>query len=365
MQEDDTTSGRMTLLPIIVEETLVVDRQTVGLTPWGAPSVMGILGTKESDPSATVCAIAYESVYRSPLISGGADKTFLEFLYASRLRLDYALGVGEHLLYTIVPVPAGQDPPDLKVRTPAGEIGLECTRFTLRSRQAAHGLFRAVRAGILRRHGSMFSPLAAQVVYMWFENDATVLSLPPRRTDEAATDAIIEALVNYVPDQAALVVPEGELPEDAPQLPLHRTDAGVSFYSVPMTGSVPESDLFQFAGFELGLAYPSSHSVPDEWVTLRAQITRKDRSENDWLLISAGAPDSLGYSYPAEELVLSEMITHQPEPLSLVHLERVIVHFWSTGRVFEIHPDFREVSPATFSSSEPANRPFRHITTDS
>ncbi len=236
---------------------------------------------------------------------------------------------------------------------------MECTRFTVRSRQAAHGLFRAIRERVARAEPELFSALSGRVVYMWFNGDDSFLSLPHRKSNDEAAEELVQALASYRPDPVstkAMWLNMTDSAPDAPPLQLHKTTAGASFYSLPMVGSVPDSLFFNFAGFELGFAYTTSHRVTAETSRLVDEIAQKDRPGNDWLLISAGAPDNLGMTYPAEEALAAFIVDYSGLNITPLHLQRVTLHFWSVGRAVDLWPEQRELFGPLYVGCVPAAR---------
>lgn len=344
----------MHMLPIHVPEAMTMTGMAAMMTPWGAPALTGLVGTLANDPSAHVVGIGNEAPVSWVRTLDRFAKFDLEYTHVARFRLDFLMATQTHLFWN---VREGGDPPDVKVDTVAGQRGIECTRFTLKSRLAAHGLFRAVRQRVLSRQGEAFARLTGQVVQVWFnEPDSLLTALPPRKSDDEAAEELVTALASYEPDHGALWVEGSEMPDSAPSLPLHRTSAGAHFYSIPMLGGVPDSPLFLFAGFELGLAFTTTHVVQVEWEALLSQIERKDKEGSDWLLISAGAPDADGWTYPAEEFVLQEMLKDGPPAFSLTHLQHVFVHFWSSGDVFQLWPAFEHVSGPIYGGAVQGHR---------
>jgi hypothetical protein len=45
-------------------------------------------------------------------------------------------------------------------------------------------------------------------------------------------------------------------------------------------------------------------------------VAEKDQSGNDWLLLTAGAPNQQGLTFPGEELVGSLVVEHPPPMLA-------------------------------------------------
>ena len=212
-------------------------------------------------------------------------------------------------------------------------------RLTIRKRQQAQALFRAVRTQVMKIRPECFSALVGYVVYMWFNESDSGIALPHRRSDDEAVAELVQALADYRPVADALWQPTGELPQQGPDLHQHETQAGATFYCAPLLGAGPASPLFVCAGFELALAYTTTHYADEEWQMLRAKIAEKDREGNDWLLISAGAPDNHGTCYAVEETLADFLMQNPPlDDLDLTHLRGVTIHLWSTGKAVDLYP---------------------------
>jgi hypothetical protein len=113
------------------------------------------------------------------------------------------------------------------------------------------------------------------------------------------------------------------------------------------------------------LAFQSDHSAQDEWIKLRKAVERKDREENNVLVISVGAPNKEGSCFLAEE-VLAQFLLDHPEPLSAKHLSSVIMHFWSTGRAVQLLGDApQEMWPGYLQGWNPAAHSFRSTDSES
>jgi hypothetical protein len=108
----------------------------------------------------------------------------------------------------------------------------------------------------------------------------------------------------------------------------------------------------------LGLSFQSDHSATVEWVNLRTAVARKDRPENDCLLIMAGAPDQFGRCFQSEE-VLAHFLLDNSEPLTSIYLSSVVLHFWSTGEAFELLGEQpKRLWPAMYKGFSPPAHPF-------
>lgn len=346
-----TPAGFLHMLPFQSHSSMTGTEIQAALLPWGSPAHLALVGHDTENEDERILEIGYEwpiSWFRTTEPMSNFD---LEWLHVQRFRADHALATGTHAFWD---VQEGADPPDVTVTSPAGTVGMECTRLTLPERQAAHGLFRAVRQEIARVAPEHFSKLAGHVVYIWFEDNHSHISRPFARPDKEAAADLVRALAEYRPAPDALLTTD--LPDPAPELPTERTDAGATFYSVPMVGAVPDSLLFNCAGFEIGMAVTTSHSASLEWERLASRICRKDVETTDWLLISAGAPDNRGTLYPSEE-ALARFLLDNPRPIpALKHLKRVTLHLWGSGEAVDIWPEFTPLFRPLYDGAVTAHR---------
>lgn len=355
-EERIPAGGFLHLLPLHLAQGMVCSAIQASMLPWNSPSHLAIIGeVGESDGASPVLVIGYEWPSTWLRTLEPLSSFDLEWFHVQRYRTDYVAGRGMHPFWN---VQRGDNPPDVVVETPDGRLGLECTRFAIESRQKAHGLFRLVRQRIGKVNPEHFAALGGQMVYMWFNDDEKSLGRPFGRSENEAAEILVDALATYRPNPEQLWVEGGGLPDPAPELPLIRTDQGVAFYCVPMVNSVPDSTLFAYGGFEIGLAYTTTHPLRTEWAGLWNRIRmEKDRPGNEWLLISAGAPDKRGVIHPSEEALADALLSVPFELEGLKNLKRVTLHFWSTGKAVDIWPERREVFGPLYQGLAVAHRP--------
>ncbi len=356
MTEDSgaTAGGFIQMLPVHLTEGMTCTAIQAAVLPWGSPSHMAVVGHSVTDNSVQMIAIGYEWPTAWLRTTEPISAFDLEWLHVQRFRSDHVLGLGAHPFWN---VQQGGDPPDVIVETQDGVLGIECTRFAIPMRQRAHGLFRAIRQRIGMTGPEHFAAVAGQVVYMWFNDDDASQGLPFARPETEAAQTLVESLAEYRPTPEQLWIASGNLPDRAPELPLIRTGHGAAFYCIPMMNSVPDTMLFSYAGFEVGLAYTTSHQSATEWESLWQRVIQKDKPGNDWLLISVGAPDNRGTTFPSEE-ALADFLLNNPAPLaSPVNLRRVTMHFWSSGRAVDLWPERRDVFGPLYQGISLAHRP--------
>lgn len=354
-----TRSAFMTLLPMRLDQAMMLAHPVTVRSPWGAPLLMGYMGTDSAgEPILVLVNEAPVNFLRPTQPLDEPDKWQLESMHLQRASVDSRLTTGSDLFHAIE---KGGNPPDAIVHIGDQRLGWEHTTFSIEARRLAHDLFMRVRARVAFQQRHRVSHLTGHVVYMWFGTEGRGTGLPYRSNDDAAVDQLVEALVGYQPDPAHYRV---EMPGGPPaQLPagFDAVDApgDVSFFCTPFLDAVPTSPLFTMTGLEVGLAFQSVHAAHAEWAKLRAAVRRKDRVGNNALLIFAGAPDRFGNQYPAEE-VLAEFLLAHPESIESNHLSAVILHFWSTGRAVNILGKApQEAWPSIYQGVVPTCQPFR------
>lgn len=342
-------------LPIHIPEAITVTAMGGGSLPWGAPSVSVILGHSNVSPGEPILGIG--SDWPMPWIRTGVDLTQeeQEALHVRRFRTDHIIASGAA---PFVGVFQGTDPPDVFVETESGRVGLECMTLSVSERRGAHALFRNIRR-LVAMNPDMFCALAGHVVHMWFNDEDSALCRPHAQTDEAAALMIARALAEYRPNDALVVRQGVGMPAKMPELPLSKTDAGASFYSTPMIGAAPDTPLFSLAGFELSMAYTTTHTAHAEWEALKKKIKRKDKPGNDWLLISSSAVDQRGCIYPSEDILADFLLSNFEEFGPLEHIRRITVHMWSSGRAVDIWPEVKPIFGPIYAGSSPWHLPFQ------
>ncbi|WP_131804062.1 hypothetical protein, partial [Pseudofrankia sp. BMG5.36] len=326
------------------------------MTTPSIPSGVGVMALSGTSPRGKpLLTIVREDPCSFARVVAPLPKDLLETLHIQRFAVDCRCATGSELFHAIE---KGSDPPDVVAHLDNGvKVGWELTVFSIEERRAAHRLFGQVREALAFQQRHRVGHLIGYMVYIWFGTSTDLTGLPFRRNDHNALIELVDSLVSHRPDPTALLVEDGELPQNLKlaQLGLVRTPSDATYLSAPMLGGAPTSMFFALTGFELGLAFQSCHEAPAGWDSLRTQIARKDRPGNDRLLISAGAPDRLGQCYPAEELLADFLLQH-PEPVQTRHLQSVVIHFWSSGRAVElVAPQPTELWPPPYTGHVPAH----------
>lgn len=218
--------------------------------------------------------------------------------------------------------------------------------MTVIERRAAFGLFKRVRAALVRSAAesrSRFAALAGLVVYMSFEGAAGKPEFPPGSSDANAVSKIVERLSEFRPEIDPTWV-EGDIPPvQAPPITMGSTSFGCRFHAAPFTNALPDTPFFISTGFEVGFGMLSIHRPAGAWQQVVEIVERKDREGTDDLIITVGGPDRDGYAFPSEELVADLALRFAAQPPIAQHLSSVRLHFWTTGRIVQLIPERAEI----------------------
>jgi hypothetical protein len=347
----DGVGGYSHFLPMHFPEPMHADRMIFSYMPWGAPGLMGMRGRSVDESAEPRLVISFEWPMHWLRTATPLTQIEVEVLHLQRFSRDQALVSGTVPFLWLEP---GEDPPDLIGHHPEGTVGIECTSLGLAQRRSAHDLFSRIRRSLLEIPSVRLSRLAGNVIYLWFD-DAE--GRPFARNDQEAIDDLVQQLIDYEPAGEDLWLPSGEMPEQAPPLPLITTQQGARFYCVPLTNAAPDTYLFSLTGIELGLALTTVHDASSEWAALIERVRRKDREGVDWLVITAGGPDQDGRLFTAEEVLADFLLQHPQALTDLEHLKRVTLHFWGTGRAVDLWPEHVDLFGPMYRGITPQHQP--------
>lgn len=324
---------------------------TVAATPWGTPLVSWLRGTRADGSS--LLALMFETPINWMQVSAPLPKKELERLHLRKLAMDCRAATGNELFDEVT---NEGETPDFRTLTEGKESGWEMTQLAIEQRRLAQELFFGVTERVAELPRRKIRHLFGYQIYMWFGDARDTAGLPFKKNKTEAYEELVQALVAYHPDPNLFKFHGDELPAQAPPYPIHDIE-GVQFFAIPLLGGVPASPLHAITGINFGLAFQSDHFATDEWEKLRDVVRRKDKPSNDILVISAGAPDRMGRCFTTEE-VLAGFLIDNPAELRAEHLSAVILHFWSTGRAFDLLGDApRELWPASYSGVVPSHQP--------
>lgn len=352
--------GFIHTVPLLLSEAMTAEGMSFSLLPWQAPAYLAAYGETNGDAGCPALCIAYE--WPSPWLrtQQGLSQFELELVHLRRFSVDQALAKGVHAFGNIR---EGPNPPDTLIDTDRGTIGVECTSMTIPALREAHGLFAQMRRAVAQSEPAYFANLRGHVVYVWFGADgAEEIALPFPRSDQGSLDQLIVELGKFEPSRDSQWLAQGEgLPEKL-SVEHFGSAPGAKFNAVPCVGAIPATLLFSFAGFELGLAYSKLVTIDDGWGEIDRLITKHDKPGVDQLIISAGAPNQLGLTFPAEEAVAHFLVENpsadRPRP---EHIETVVLHSWATGRATLLHPRHEPLFGPIYTDLAPSHHPLAPI----
>jgi hypothetical protein len=342
-------------IPIAVPEELTFVEPMISILPWFAPAYNAQLVTTARPDAEPGLLLGSEWPLSWLRTVETIPKYELEWLHLRRFSLDHAIATGAHAFANVQP---GGDPPDAVAQTADGWQGVEATALTLQDLRQAHALFSALRQRLQASEPVAFGKLLGHVVYVWFDSPKSPADRPFRRSDEAALDALVEALAAYKPQPQKLYSAEDPPSDPMEPLPLHITDDGAKFYAVPLQGAAPSSMLFTIAGFEIALAHSVLLTAADAWAEVDRLVRKHDKAGVDTLLITAAGPDRHGTIYPIEEAVAS-LLKAYPIGLSKPpeHIKMLILHWWMTGQAITIYPTVEPLFAPQYTGMTPLHHP--------
>jgi len=309
---------------------------------------MGSSGTLTELPEQRVAAVAFEWPQQQLVTPNGFSKQDLERLHIERFRTDFTLLTGQLPFYNLAQTPENQDPPDFTFDIEDRREGLDCIQLTIPSRRQINATFRVVREAVLRADRQRMSHLVGHVVYMWFHEDdmRAPVRMPPRGLHSTEVQLIIDALANYQIDPEAFTFDPREHPEGMPQqinaetLNFSEDLPGLTFYAMPMSRCVPETYFYYRMGFELGMAYSTLDRPDDIGSELIQKLISHDREQTQHVLVTIGGPDRYGFTFPAETYLAEQMLLKPPALPKLEHIKEVALHFWHSGQIVGLLPQY-------------------------
>lgn len=329
-------------IPIRLGLDLTITGMSGFMLPWQSWGASGLVGHLPGQPEQRQLVVGYEWPIQHFIPLGTVKKGDLENYHLSRYCTDVLLATGALPYVGITP---GANPPDfIATADPEGQLGIDCTQFTVPSRRPANSLFGVVRSAILQEPRERFAHLAACAVYMWF-GDETVGFLPaPGPKEKAKVEAIVSALADYQVDRERMLGPLGApLPDRLPDHGLDQTVPGTTFYALPMMGAVPATPFFMRTGFELGMVFSTTHDAASVEGEIGRLVEKHDKPGIDHLLITAGGPNRDGFVFPTEEYLISLFAGPSLALPTTQHLSEVTLHLWANGTIIELLPAYREI----------------------
>jgi len=345
-------------MPISVPDApSTVDEMIMSPSPWGVPLVLGMAG-QSGTPSEPTRWLAMEQAIPWTRPDTPLNKTILEWAHVQRFAADCRGATGSEAFAAIEPNP--NDPPDFLATLPGGQrIGVELVAFAIEERRSAEALFRNLRDKLVLQHRHRIGHLTGCTVIVWYGKDQNPNTRPHRKTDDAAVEELIEALVAYRPDIAALRMQvSAGMPLQMPPLGTETISADATFYAVPFLNAIPTGPFVSITGYNIVLAYTTVHTAASVAATLQRLVAEHDKDGVDTLLITSGAPDRSGAMYPLEQVTADFYLRH-PVVLQTDHISRAILHRWATGDAYDISANPpKQLWPPVYQGYVPAHQLF-------
>jgi hypothetical protein len=318
--------GRIRLSRPMTATAMVVGPFSGGVP--GAPSFVGQGGrTAEGEH---VVAIASEI----PRPHARRVKEEREFMHVQKFMFDFELGTGEKP-FDRFERSAG-DFPDFLFFDAAGATDakeLECTQLVVSERLGPSTTFQRYRREILNTNSDRFPHLRGLVVFVDFDDFVSFHNDPATR--DVAGEPFLAALDQLTP-------PPPEPPEPPKVLDRSRViefAPGTRVWT-ELLGPTYDSPLFRWAGFELGLNLPFELDAAQVLSRLQERVTSKDKSAPHTVLITGGGMTPGGFTYPSDTALAHLALEGaRNKPLSASQIQRVWLHVWENGAIFELTPN--------------------------
>jgi hypothetical protein len=353
---DQVEPGWSLAYPIFLPKGATLEHFLVGPSPWGMPLALGVAGTTDRSEPAVWLSLEQPVAWMRP--DARLDKAFVEFAHLQRFAADARLASGADP-YTAIEQNQ-TDPPDFFAWQEDGaRVGVELAAFSIEERRQAQALFGVLKKRLIDQQRHRTGHLAGTCVVVRFGEGQNPNTRPPRTTDEAAADELIEALVTYRPDVERLRVDLADGgPVQLPPLGDITTPRQATFFAMPLLNASPTGLFHTLTGFEIALSYTTCHTAATVGETLDRLVQDHDKPGVDVLVLSVGAPDRNGAMYPLEQFLSDLYLTH-PRVLTTNNIARVIMHRWGTGDAFDLLPDPpQRLWPPLYAGVVPAHQPF-------
>jgi len=327
------------MVPIYVDEALtavhLVTRLSKGVPVTAELAGLGLDGKE-------VVYVGHESPIPFLLPH---TKQGMEAIHVERFRSDsLARGAGDP--YDSIQL-SPSEPPDFMVarKGDMARVALECTRFADKDRLKAQGLLEPLRQEIRRRPKSDFASVAGCSVKVHINTDRGPGLL--FRNGDTRISELVDTIATL--DPSAATVPDGPPPQQAPDMVRSTASGSAGASATALPRRHRPSPFMTFFGFEISLAITTRHTADSIVTFVREIVAKKDRPENQILLITAGGADRDGYLHPSEEGFADLLIRSLDGPLAnLNNLEQVILHRWWEGDAWELYPSLvRICNPMT------------------
>lgn len=294
-------------------------------------------GTTET--GERILIIRAENPDRIAGFPNSVTKAVLERFHLESFQADHVLRLNEPAFEQVW---RGKDPPDFRVMMSGASVALDCASFADHHHRNSFRLMQHLRQKLIDGAGGRdFSGVSGCLISVWF--GSTGADLPPKRSDDSIIDPLLDAIAACQVDFQAIKALNAQIAERGfPQVmpPVIATgttpDETAGFVANVLLEPTEGLRFSSGLGFEVQLSRPI-HVTMSEAITRLQHIVRDhDQPEIDHLLLTAGAPDSTGYRYPAEEAIAKFLLQDTKLVVSTRYLKQVTVHLWFSREIAQI-----------------------------
>jgi hypothetical protein len=258
-------------------------------------------------------------------------KAELEFWQLGQFCIDLYTGTGE--LLTSSDVHKQESPDFILSRVDGSDLGVEIAAFTPGDRRAHESHVDRIRS-IMASDPDAYAHLDGCHVWLTIEADN-----PPRVVQEDR-DAILQSLHSCARPQP--------LTRNAYDVAPHISHLGRG-ERWHLTGYelVPEADLGPsiLTSLAFEIVYGLEHTVSEISSELERIVGSHLFEGVDYLLVPIVGPDVNGVAFYEDEALISSLLEQRVPHIPARKGTRILLHFWTSGRVVEIVPDYSEVCP--------------------
>jgi hypothetical protein len=314
-------------------------------TSTNALGAMAVNGTQNGED---FIATGYSQGRSWALPSGNLTKDELETWHLGQINADHFCGTGMRF------VPGEwkkTERPDFLLNIPEGEerLGVELSAFTVQERRAMEATARRLRKE-LEKQAARFAYLAGCRVMLGVETGhgpASVARINKEFANAERWLAVIEKLVR--PSTLSLLSQfEHGFPEKLPLGILTEAKEGnivascQEHIAADIAKAYPQTSLPS-----LDMVFGVNMTVSELHAEMQSRISDHDYNGVDVLVLTAGAPDGTGMGYLEDELLLEFLLKNLSKmaTFNIVHIKRVVAHYWSNGKLVQIFPHVQELVP--------------------
>jgi hypothetical protein len=263
--------------------------------------------------------------------SRALTKAELEFWQLGQFCIDLYTGTGE--LLTSSDVHKRESPDFILSRVDDSDLGVEIAAFTPSERRAHESHVDRIRS-IMASDPDAYRHLDGCHLWLTIEADN-----PPRVVHEHR-DAILQSLRSSARPQP--------LTRNAYDVAPHISQIGRGeHWHITGYELVPEADLGASVLTPLAfeIVYGLERTISDISSELERIVGSHLFEGVDYLLVPIVGPDVIGVAFHEDEALILSLLEQGAPRIPARRGTRILLHFWTSGRIVEIAPDYRDVSP--------------------